>query len=229
MRRRAFTLIELLVVVAIVSVLAAILFPVFARARENARRTSCLSNLRQIGLGMMMYVQDHDERYPRAYYYPNDESSNGTIFWRDMVSPYTKSEAVYWCPSAHFVSGVGIGINNGNYGVNEQFIRLPSRDKSTYIMSEINRPSELYMLMDSGTYKLAKGNVSSSSNWNYLPGAGTVGGRCNDTTRGYDDCMKGRHFHGVNMAFADGHVKWIKSVIAVDEAGKSSSVSAWNP
>jgi len=64
LKRKAFTLIELLVVIAIIAILASILFPVFARARENARRTSCLSNLKQIGLGMMMYTQDYDERYP---------------------------------------------------------------------------------------------------------------------------------------------------------------------
>src|SRR5690606_11463989 len=64
---RGFTLIELLVVIAIISILAAILFPVFARARESARRASCLSNLKQIGLASMMYVQDYDEKYPVAY------------------------------------------------------------------------------------------------------------------------------------------------------------------
>lgn len=63
-QRHAFTLIELLVVIAIIAILAAILFPVFARARENARRTSCASNLKQIGLGIMQYTQDYDERYP---------------------------------------------------------------------------------------------------------------------------------------------------------------------
>lgn len=68
-KRKAFTLIELLVVIAIIAILAAILFPVFARARENARRSSCLSNLKQIGLGAMMYIQDYDERYPQAYWY----------------------------------------------------------------------------------------------------------------------------------------------------------------
>ena len=66
MKRRAFTLIELLVVVGIIVLLAAILFPVFARARENARRVSCASNLKQIGLGIMQYVQDHDERSRRC-------------------------------------------------------------------------------------------------------------------------------------------------------------------
>ena len=79
--RRGFTLIELLVVIAIISLLAAILFPVFSRARENARRSSCLSNLKQIGLGMMQYTQDYDERYPMGAYKnlvsPPDGTSNG--------------------------------------------------------------------------------------------------------------------------------------------------------
>ena len=66
-RRSGFTLIELLVVIAIIAILAAILFPVFARARESARRTSCISNLKQLALGTMMYAQDYDETYPMSY------------------------------------------------------------------------------------------------------------------------------------------------------------------
>ncbi|HEY3298451.1 MAG TPA: prepilin-type N-terminal cleavage/methylation domain-containing protein, partial [Armatimonadota bacterium] len=68
-RNSGFTLIELLVVIAIIAILAAILFPVFAQAREKARSASCLSNEKQIGLGLMMYMQDYDETYPMAYYY----------------------------------------------------------------------------------------------------------------------------------------------------------------
>src|SRR5437879_7509284 len=77
-RRRGFTLIELLVVIAIIAVLSAILFPVFAQAREKARQTSCLSNLKQIGTGYMLYVQDYDEQYPLSCQSP---TRINTVYW----------------------------------------------------------------------------------------------------------------------------------------------------
>ncbi len=90
-----FTLIELLVVIAIIAILAAILFPVFGRARENARRSSCQSNLKQIGLGMMQYTQDHDERFPFAR--PIDRAN--TVNWGKAIFPYVKSTQLFACPS----------------------------------------------------------------------------------------------------------------------------------
>jgi len=102
-RKGAFTLIELLVVIAIIAILAAILFPVFARAREKARQTSCLSNLKQIGLGVSQYVQDYDETFPFNAY---DDAATAAakrqtwfrVTWREMVMPYIKNgeEAVTW-------------------------------------------------------------------------------------------------------------------------------------
>src|SRR4051812_41024733 len=84
----AFTLIELLVVISIIALLAAILFPVFGRTRENARRSGCLSNLKQIGLASMQYQQDYDERFPH----------DGDRTW-GRIYGYVKSQAVFACPS----------------------------------------------------------------------------------------------------------------------------------
>ena len=105
MQKRAFTLIELLVVIAIIAILAAILFPVFAQAREKARQTSCLSNQKQLGLGVMQYVQDYDETYPMAYYYKNNTattnggSAGGYVTWTVLLQPYVKNAQLFVCPS----------------------------------------------------------------------------------------------------------------------------------
>mgnify|MGYP001309147609 CR=1 FL=1 len=89
-----FTLIELLVVVAIIGILAAILFPVFAKARENARRASCISNLKQIALSGQLYLQDNDRIYP-----PVPTINDGSSGWAFELSKYAKNDAVFQCPS----------------------------------------------------------------------------------------------------------------------------------
>jgi prepilin-type N-terminal cleavage/methylation domain-containing protein len=115
---RGFTLIELLVVIAIIAILAAILFPVFARAREQARKTTCMSNMKQITLSMMQYTQDYDERYPAnrpncshgdngTFPYWNQDGINGiddfhmqAQWFAELVQPYVKSRQIFRCPSA---------------------------------------------------------------------------------------------------------------------------------
>jgi prepilin-type N-terminal cleavage/methylation domain-containing protein/prepilin-type processing-associated H-X9-DG protein len=106
-RRHGFTLIELLVVIAIIAILAAILFPVFAQAREKARQASCLSNMKQLSLGIAMYAQDFDEALPYNYAYEGTITGGGCAqrapavlrWWQDFVRPYVKNEQVYICPS----------------------------------------------------------------------------------------------------------------------------------
>jgi len=100
---RAFTLIELLVVIAIIAILAAILFPVFAQAREKARQAACLSNLKQVGLGLQMYAQDWDETLPPANHvhdFGNPKVLERTPSFLGSLIPYTKNRAIFACPSA---------------------------------------------------------------------------------------------------------------------------------
>ncbi len=106
MSRRAFTLIELLVVIAIIAILAAILFPVFANAREKAREVACISNLRQIGTAVRMYVQDYDETFPIFHAYntaasgaaPGKPGHKGV---EDEIMPYSKNTGIFKCPGRH--------------------------------------------------------------------------------------------------------------------------------
>jgi prepilin-type N-terminal cleavage/methylation domain-containing protein len=130
-RLRGFTLIELLVVIAIIAILAAILFPVFARAREAARKATCISNLKQLGTSIMIYVQDYDEVYPVA----NQEADGiprsqahllggrggGLPFIPDVLAPYTKAEQLFRCPTFNKtvdrdVNGFIMNGRGGSYG-----------------------------------------------------------------------------------------------------------------
>jgi prepilin-type N-terminal cleavage/methylation domain-containing protein len=102
MRQRGFTLIELLVVMAIISILASMLFPVFSKAREKARQTSCLSNVKQAGMAIYMYAGDYDESYPPIWsgVATNQYGQTGVVWWPEVVYPYTKNEQIFVCPSA---------------------------------------------------------------------------------------------------------------------------------
>jgi len=115
-----FTLIELLVVIAIISILASILFPVFARAREQARKAACMSNLKQIGIAIMMYTQDYDESFPYAALQGAGDGHN--YRWFDVVNPYVKSKQQVWiCPTAgpmgHYATADGYNYGGYEYNV----------------------------------------------------------------------------------------------------------------
>jgi prepilin-type N-terminal cleavage/methylation domain-containing protein/prepilin-type processing-associated H-X9-DG protein len=249
LRRTAFTLIELLVVIAIISILAAILFPVFARARENARRASCMSNEKQMGLAMMQYVQDYDETYPQsliyypagtpASYMPDGMQWAGTtsyprMYWPQMLYPYHKDMQMFWCPSSSISIASTTGPPspvNGQYGANVDVIKASSPLK----MSAVNSVSTTYLFMDAGTISIDPTYAeNSTATVFYVPGIGDAGGSCSTISSTYDggkesaDCKSGRHLGGVNVAFADGHVKWLRSTVLRQEAQKSGN-GAWSP
>lgn len=128
MKKNGFTLIELLVVIAIIAILAAILFPVFAQARERARAVSCLSNLDQLGLALMMYTQDYDETYACGY----GSVNGGQTEWRMAIKPYVqkygdsgsaydtangKGQGIFLCPDDPFATS---GYDPTSYGYNAQ-------------------------------------------------------------------------------------------------------------
>lgn len=112
-RTRGFTLIELLVVIAIIAILAAILFPVFARAREAARKSSCQSNLNQLGKGFLMYTQDYDEAFP-AIWLGQWNIRTGNTNWGPAIQPYIKNRQVYKCPSDS-LRNTGSSYNGNNW------------------------------------------------------------------------------------------------------------------
>lgn len=182
---KGFTLIELLVVVAIISVLAGILFPVFARARENARRASCMSNLKQMGLGMMMYTQDYDERFPlQLGKYP--------AFWGSVLQPYVKSTQVFFCPddSLHKSSN-GLSTSNLSYGYNFRNLTIYAT-KGGVSLADIESAAETVAIAEVGKRPAADGPYV--VRWSL--------------TSSYPVSVM--HMEGSNFVFCDGHVKWFK-------------------
>ena len=152
--RRAFTLIELLVVIAIIAILAAILFPVFAQAREKARQAACLSNTKQMSLGIMQYAQDYDELLPVV----GDNGANRGR-WFHQIYPYVKSAEVFTCPNlpeAKLVNPATFIPNsasaNSGYGWNGSlsYAGTGTTDQPGFSLADIRKPSETIVVGDTG-------------------------------------------------------------------------------
>jgi len=200
-RRRGFTLIELLVVIAIIAILAAILFPVFARARENARRASCQSNLKQIGLGVMMYTQDYDEHMPPSSANVAAGVTPTPNFYY-VLQPYVKSTQLFKCPSDS-TPFTGTGINSYGYS----YYYLAPSPSSTVSLSAIQSPSETVMVTDKDDSSTRDFDYPPSG-WRLNGGSWTTSG---STSLGYQyGNVNPRHLDGVNVLWCDGHVKWQK-------------------
>ena len=190
--RRGFTLIELIVVLAVIAALGAILLPIFAGQREKARRSSCQSNLKQIGLGMMQYCRDYDENFPRHTHEPN------TFVWQQILQPYVKSVAIFVCPSnlasrLPVNSAIWPGVYPEiprSYGLNHR-VSYAERQVS---ISEIKSPARKIMVAESRSSSPDYGS-SWWSSW-------SDGSRWVEGFAG--------HLGTANYLFADGHVKTIK-------------------
>ncbi len=151
--RKGFTLIELLVVIAIIAILAAILFPAFAKARESARRASCSSNMKQMGLAILQYAQEYDEHYPMRYQGPKDHEHG----WNQTVQPYLKSVDLFRCPS-NPKSGESLSLAIDEYPMiprsyegNERIFGEPWAVDSVSLAA-VNAPASKIMVEETTTF-----------------------------------------------------------------------------
>ena len=235
-RAYGFTLIELLVVIAIIAILASILFPAFSRARENARRASCASNMKQLGLGMIQYSQDYDEQFPLGLgsfnyngvnYYPG-------IGWGGQLMPYVKSVQVFDCPSdTTLATAVGVPVSYAynfvitypqsvgdaagrvtNFTATSKTVML---FEVSNVLVPLNSPNENY---PSNTQNLSPGGTGQDGQ--ILQSADPVSRTQKFATgymsnaildAGFNDFLLapnapyGRHLDTSNFLLADGHVK----------------------
>ena len=248
--RRGFTLIELLVVIAIIAILAAILFPVFARARENARRTSCSSNLKQLALGVMQYTQDYDEKLPLQQIPAAGTTISDLALWDTGASPkywywpqliysYTRSKQIWFCPSSDYVNAVPEGSQFGHYGANLSLMQA----SVGVSLAACVAPTQNYMLMDANAINVYPDTSFAPALANppyYVPGVGDTNATAKASCTAFagapfnlpaaaSDCNTGRHFGGVNVAFADGHVKWQKTAVLGDQARRVGATGTSAP
>ena len=215
--RQGFTLIEILVVVAIIAMLAAILFPVFSRARENARKTSCLSNLKQITTAWTMYAQDYDEKVCPSYYYTDgfdhEHAWDFDLIWGGYVDgnpqsytvgllgPYTKNGQINNCPSFY---GQAWGRPYTGYAYNATYIGGDDlSDIPTAHLAQISDPVNTVLFADGGF-----GNPVSAQNYLRAPSDGLyLAGKVHFL-----------HNTTANVAYADGHVKSATRIYLYDAA-----------
>ena len=192
---KGFTLIELLVVIAIIGILAAILFPVFARARENARRASCQSNLKQIGLGVAQYTQDYDERFPI-----HNDGINSLKGFFVIMQPYVKNTQIYHCPSD--TNTRAASTNPANNGYTDYAYNSTLGNDSVGV-----RSLSIAQLTQTALTVLVFDEFDGPGD-SWASGCGYMGKGCAAGLATFQSGSASRHLEGQNFLFADGHVKW---------------------
>ena len=231
--KAGFTLIELLVVIAIIAIIAAILFPVFQKVRENARRATCQSNLKQIGLALTQYVQDSDERIPNDHFGPTDNLSNpatGAYKWMDAIYPFIKSTNVYQCPDdsddpayiyyQNLSAGDAAYPHYGSYFYNQYY--GPNLNISGQSLAQLDDPSGTVWALDGirsyngdpQGYRVCFGGANDAGNK-----PAPIGGTPLQALYKYGGYAIARHTDRCNTLFTDGHVK---SMLMTDLAQTST-------
>lgn len=200
--RCGFTLIELLVVIAIISLLAGLLFAAFSRARENGRKTNCVSNMKQLQIAIMQYSDANDETMPLTFadFEPANntwEPANGEKAWMEAIQPQIQSTQVFHCPSDSSVATSSATTSGTDYAYNSALAFSPGGQRVPRIMADITQPANTILLLES-----VPGDATTSR-----PATLTASGPMTGANA-FTDTRLQRHLGGSNLAFVDGHAKW---------------------
>ena len=207
MKKKGFTLIELLVVIAIIGVVASLLAPVVGKAREGARRSQCANNLRQIGIAMYLYIDEHQSTFPPLL------SSSGVRWYNALEPTYLDNKDVFRCPNYkyHDYTNSSKFSYAYNFGVSTTTGLTRSSGTIGNDMNIVRSPSQCIMVADSGP------GPATSIGWNYY-----------DLFKSDISSGTGRHSRGTNIVFVDGHVKWHRNLDIPTAPTNPNTILWWN-
>ncbi len=207
--KRGFTLIELLVVIAIIAILAAILFPVFARAREKARQTHCLNNIKQLGIGFRVYMDDWDNTFPNSGCVGNKgwvltKGHHEVFVEQGVIFPYVRNKESYFCLSDPLKD-----VNRLSYSMNQC---LNTTAQLTKTESDVRFPSSTILLMEESEKSALGRGLNDGCFYPYFA----------------NDLPANRHTRGGNFLLADYHAKWIAETELIFQGEKKRGAKwAW--